>query len=204
MQRDFRALGQVVQHVALQAPQHERRDHAAQARLRFGIGVAFDGHDEIAAELLLRTEQARIQVGEQRMQIHQVVLYRRAGGDHPKVRTQLPCRSTALGGGILDGLGFVQHHGVPIDGADLVDVVLHQAVGGDEQIEAAGFRQQQFALGGRACVGFDLKGGRETPRFVLPIGDYRRRCHHQCRALGRSIQQHGQRLHGFAQSHVVG
>ena len=203
VQDDLGALRQVVQHVRLEAPQHERRDEAGQARLGGGVAVALGGQLEVAAELLQRAEQARIHKGEQRVQIHQVVLDRRAGGDHPKVRVQAAHGAAALGGGVLHRLRLVQHGAVPPHLGQRLDVVLGHAVGGHEEVERAWIREQGGAGGRRADVLPHVQRGRETPRLVHPVRHHRGGRDHQRRALRRTVQQGGQGLHGLAEAHVV-
>ena len=138
------------------------------------------------------------------MQIHQVVLHWRTGGDHAEVRLQALGGSGAFRVGVLDRLRFVQHHGVPSERCQLVHIVLQQAVGGEHQIERAGAIQQRGAGGGVAGVGFQGQRWGEAAGLRHPVGQYGRGRHHQRRPAWGAAQQHGQGLDGFAEAHVVG
>ena len=126
VQDDLGALRQVVEHFRFQPPEHERRNQAPQPGVGAGVAGAFDSRAEIAAELLRRTEQARIDESKQRMQVHQIVLNRSAGGYEAKVGIQAASGLGPLGGRILDRLRLVQRHAVPVNAGQQVDVVLQQ------------------------------------------------------------------------------
>ena len=124
MERDLGAFRQVVQNIRLEAAQDERGDDAPQPGTRIEVLVALDRFGKVGAESLLRAQESRVQETEQRVQVHQVVLDGRAGGDDAEIRAQPFGGACPLGGGILDRLRFVEHRAVPVDVRQPADVVL--------------------------------------------------------------------------------
>ena len=203
MQGDLGALGQVVEDFVLESPQEERRDDATQPRTGFVVAGALHRFAEVVAELLLGAEQARVQEAEQGVEIHQVVLDGRAGGDDAKVRGELASGPGPLRERILDGLRLVQHRAVPRDRGERFDVVLQQTVGGEVEVERRRVVQQRRARRSRAGVDLDVQRRRESTRLVDPVGDDGRGGDHQRRSFRGPLQEHGEGLHGLAKTHVV-
>ena len=72
------------------------------------------GRGEALVEARQGAEQAGVAEAHDRPQFGQAVFDRRAGEREAEVRVQLEHRLRALGGGVLDGLGLVGDHGVPV------------------------------------------------------------------------------------------
>src|SRR5690606_33692491 len=85
---------QVLNHgrIALQAPQDERPDEPAQTLGDLVLPVALYRDRIVASERGLRSEQARIQILEDRPELRQPVLYRRAGQRDAELRAQIARR----------------------------------------------------------------------------------------------------------------
>ena len=97
--------------------------------------VALDGRREVAPVVLGRAEHPGVDEAEQRVEVHQVVLDRGAGGHEAKARLQPPGRPGAFRRRVLDGLRLVEHRAVPVDSRERSGVDLKQPVGGDDDIE---------------------------------------------------------------------
>ena len=204
VQRDLGALREVVEHIGLQAPQHERRDDASQPVARLVVVVEFHRFAEVGPELLPRAEQTGIQEAEQRMEIHQVVLDGCAGGHDAEARGQSARRPSPLRQRVLDRLGFVEHHAVPTDRGQSLHIVLQQAVGREVEVECSGIVEQRCPGGNRTGVDLDVERRREPTRLVDPVGDDGHGGDHQRGSSGCPVQENGQGLHRLAESHIVG
>ncbi len=98
--------------VALQAPQDVGLHQVAQGRV-VRMLVLFEAARE-AAECLAGTQQSGANEIEQRPQIAQPVLYRRAGEREPHAALQGLDRLRLTRCRILDGLRFIEHHQRPM------------------------------------------------------------------------------------------
>ena len=203
VQGDLGTLGQVLDDLALQAPQDEGRDHPPQPGARVFVAVPFDGQAEALPKPLVGAEQPGVREGEQGIQVHQVVLDGRAGGDEAEVGAQPPCGPGALGARVLDRLGFVEHGAVPGSFRQRVDVVLQHAVSGQIQVERRRLRQQPRPGAGRADQRPDPERRCEAPRLLGPVGDHGRGRHHQGGSAGSPFHEQCEGLHRLAEAHVV-
>ena len=107
-----------------------------------------------------------------------------------------------FGGHVLDRLRLVEHDGVPPFLRERLRVALQQAVGRQHDVERFERGENLFAAG--AAVVDDVQRRRETRRLLDPVAADRRGRGHERRAALGAVQQQRQRLHGFAQPHVVG
>jgi hypothetical protein len=113
LQGNFCAGGQFIQHLGFGTPQDEGLNQLLQAVSGLLILMALDGVGKLLVELVQGTEEARIDEPEQVPQFPQVVFDGGAGSDHLKAPLQLHRRLGAFGGRVFDGLGLVQHDGLP-------------------------------------------------------------------------------------------
>ena len=202
VQDDLGARRQVVQDLGLQPAQHKRSNQAAQARTGIGISVLFDGQRKVAPVLFQRTQHARIDEAEQRVQVNQVVLDWRPGSDQPEACLERSGCPGAFGRGIPDCLGLIQHGAAPFHFSQLIGVQLQDAVSGHHHVKRTGSIQQLRA--GGAGVGDDVQGRGEAARFVNPVGADRSGRNHERGTVRGALQQQGQGLHSLAEPHIVG
>ena len=143
---------------------------------------------------------------EDRPQLGQPVLHRRAGEGEPLRGAQPADGPRRLGGGVLDDLRLVGDHRRPVDEGQLVDVAGGEPVGGDDQLVAGELRRHLRRVGAPGALGavVDVTGndGANRAASALPVVHDRQRAHDEVRA--RAIEQVGQRGGGLAQAHVVG
>ena len=162
-----------------------------------------------------RTEQARVEKIEQRPQIAQAVLDRRAGQGNARLGGEFSCRFALTRGGILDGLGFIKNHQPP-DLFRQPGLPGQHGIGCDDQVSIGQMgRWRCRNLRQRALVGFgwmqeDQPQRRRKPRrFASPVPQQRRRYDQQrrrpllCGGFMAEAQQQRQDLDRLAQAHVV-
>jgi hypothetical protein len=94
---------------------------------------------------------------------------------------------------VLDGLGLVEHHGVPRGRRQDLLVETQQGVGGEGELGVV------LELAARAVVDAEPQSGTEASDLLPPAHEHARGAHHEGAAA------HGaERLEGLAEPHVVG
>ena len=146
---------------------------------------------------------------QQRPQVHQRVLERRAGDRELRPRGEPPHRLVGLGLVVLHELRLVEHDGAP--GArpegHLVDA--RHGIRGDDDLRP-GDRVLEAAPGlvAGAVDDHGVQVGSEPGRLALPGRQHRGGCHDEHRVVELAAlvrpQHHRQHLQGLAQAHVVG
>ena len=160
------------------------------------------------AELLARPEHARVDPVEDRPQLRQAVLHRRAGEGDALAGAQLAHGAGRSGGRVLDELRLVEHDGRPGDLGEDVEVAGEQAVGRDDEIAGRehGRRLAAVVAVGAVALGAVVDGDghrrREAAGLGLPVVDDRERADDEVRA--RSVDEVGERGRRLAEPHVVG
>lgn len=169
-----------------------------------GLAVVhpFDGDGETGVEPVAGAEQAGGDEVEQGPEFSEMVFDRGAGGDQPEPGRKMHGRLGAFGGRVLDRLGLVQDHGLPLHGGEQIRLLIEQPVTGDDQVKGAEIGQLAGPVA--AAKGGQLEGGGKTARLDQPVAADRGGRHHQGRALVGAVEDHGQGLDGLAQTHVVG
>ena len=192
--------------VGLAPTQQERSYHPGEGVDGGRVAVAFDGDGDPPTERLERAEQAGRGPVEDRPEIGEAVLDRRAGEGDPAGHGQRPQRASRARQGVLGVLGLVGDDQPPrLLGQDAV-IAAHHAVGGEHE-----------PVGGDVAHGAvpavetpDRQSGRESLDLALPVGQQRGRADHQSRpALANGLlllapQVQRDHLHGLAEAHVVG
>jgi len=143
-------LGQIARDQLFGASQHERSDAVAQplepplaewsALLVLGHLAPLDRLDVLLAEAALRREEPRRGQREQRPQVSQAVLERRAGDGDRDDRSQLGDRLVHLRRGVLHELRLVDDHARPVEPLVLLGIQPKQGVGGDDDVGPGGHR----------------------------------------------------------------
>ena len=131
MQRLLGLLRQLGQHLLLRAAENERPQRTAEKPQPLGVARNLFGD---ILENRRRAEHARIEELQQRPELAQVVLHRRAGHRQAMVGLQQPAGLRPLRVGVLDRLRFVEDGVVEAEVLELDDVPLHRAVGRDHQV----------------------------------------------------------------------
>ena len=204
--------------VGLEAPQDERPHAGLEVAHRGHVAIALDRQPVALAKEGLIAQHLRIEEVHQRPQLADPVLHWGAGeGDAEAAAAAAPARPgqvagghRLLGAGVLDRLGLIDHHPLPVDGLQQFAVALQQAVAGEHQIDALeGLLQGRIGAGpARAVVLLHLELRREGRRLPLPVGEHGGGGHQQHGPpqllLGLEVLQEGQQLDRLAQTHVVG
>ena len=131
-----------------------------------------------------RAQHAGVQEFDQRPQLAQMVLDRRAGQREAMVAAQQPRRLRRFGVRVLDRLRLVEDDVVRLDLAQEGGVLPQHAVGRDQEVDA----REPVSQGGRARgalgadVGEDAQLRGEARRLLLPVPDQRLRHHDDRRA----------------------
>ena len=193
-------------HLVLAAAQDEGRHPLCQQPGALGFAVFLDRGAPVALEAAGVAQPARQQEMKLRPQLAQVVFQRRAGQAEPVAGVQPARRGGRAAAGVLDHLRFVQHHQVPGLALQRHRVAPQQRVAGQHQLVLRDAGQVLAALRPAQCQ--QLQRRRHAGGFGLPVEQQRGRRHHQRGAVEPAglllDQQVGQRLRGFAQTHVVG
>ena len=160
---------------------------------------------EIAIEAEQRTQQLRVQVLDDGIDLVDPVLQGRAGQDEGIGASERFDRFCRLGLPILDSLRFIQNDDIGSeDPVDIVAIAQNLLVI-DENEEGVGFILAQALL---PRAGHDGDGPiGEAVDLVLPFGlEGRRQDNQDAPYSSQSAEQFagGDRLHRFAQSHLVG
>ena len=152
-------------------------------------------------------QEARVEELEERAELAEVVLDRRAGERQPVARLQQAARLGGLRRRVLDRLRFVEDDGVEVDRGQEADVAPQRAVGRHDDVELVHLGLQLLAVGAAVLDHLQLRG--EVRRLLDPVVDHAPRGDDERRQLGRlggravGLQQ-GEHLHRLAEAHVVG
>ncbi len=176
----------------LEAPEDERPDARAQAFGRRGV-AGRDGPSAALVEVPAPAEQPAVREVELAPQLVEPVLDRGAGQRHAEVRSQLVGRAGDLAVRVLDRLGLVEDHRVPLLRAQALRVEAQDRVGRERHLRLAVER----APG--AVVERGAQGGSEALDLLRPVVQHARGGHHQGAAAQRA-----ERLERLAEAHVVG
>ncbi len=176
-------LGAAVDQDAVERPQSRlavRRGAVARAV----AGAVGRGRAELGDELRPRAQQAGVGPVQDRPEIAEAVLDRRAGERQAGAGLQATQLLGGLRRGILDGLGLVDDDLAPFELAELVHVAQRRAVGGDHQIGVCDGRLECGALGSpRPVMHQEPHVGHETAGLRGPVAHHRRRGHDQRRTV---------------------
>ena len=207
---DLLLLGrQVLRHELLGAAQHERAHAAAQGRHPLGVLPGLDGGHVGLAEPAVAREQARHDDAQQRPQVAEGVLHRRAGDGQPEGGAQVAGHRVHLRGAVLQELCLVEDHPAPVESAVLAGVDPQERVAGDHHVRP----RHLVRHGGAALAGGGVQDAHVEVRGELlglgrPHGHHgARRDHEERRPLGPGLARVGEEregLDGLAQAHVVG
>src|SRR5262249_23475314 len=169
---DYRAVG-------LDPAQEQRADERFQSRGCVGVSAALDGRGEAPAERRRRAQVTRVEKLEDAPQVGQAVLDGRAGERRAPLRGQLARGLGGAGRRVLDVLGLVQDHLVPLDRGQRRLVAVEQGVGAQDHVVAGGQRGElrDVALG--AVVHEPPQRRREARQLALPVTHDGRRAHQQ-------------------------
>ena len=198
-----------LEHLGLAATEDEGLDRLRdQFEFRTLAGGA--GRLDEITEASRPTEHPRIEELEERPELAQVVLDRRAREREALAGVEQPTGLGDLTGGVLDRLRLVEHDQVPLDLAELEHVATQQCVVRDEHVELGEVFQDSRSIG--TGVGHRPQLGREPRGLVEPVEDQAGRRDHQGRSphVGRRLPgvltlfEQRQELHGLAEPHVVG
>ena len=192
--------------LGLGATEHEDAVEGPQRLLALGpaaLAVAVAG--ERGDELRPGADQAGVGEVEDRPEVAEAVLDRRAGEGEPGAGGQAAELLGGVVGRVLDGLGLVEDDAVPLDGLERLDVADGGAVGGDDDVGLGRLGRDLVLVGpGRAVVHHDPELGREPGRLGRPVADDRGRGDDQRgRPAGRADEV-GEDRGGLAQAHVEG
>ena len=133
-----------------------------------------------------RADEPGVGEVEDRPQVAEAVLDRRAGEGEPGAGRDAAQLLRGLVGRVLDGLGLVEDDAVPGQLGQRLDVAHRGAVGGDDEVGAGHLGLELLGRrAGGAVVHDDPEVGREPGRFGRPVADDGRRGDHQCRAVAR-------------------
>ena len=190
--------------LGLRAPEHQDAVERAQGVLggarRFAFAVR-----ELRDELRPRADETGIGEVEDRPEVAEPVLDRRARERDAHARGDAAELLRGVARGVLDGLRLVEDHLAPRDRGDRFDVAHRGAVGGDHDIGVGGFARdlvERRAV--RAVVHDDAERRREPRRLRRPVADDRgRRDHERGAGAGarEDVREHRRRL---AETHVEG
>ena len=132
----FQLVGQVLQHVGLQAAQHERCHEGAQTA--GGVLVASgDVQLEVLAEAHVGSQKPGHEEVEDAPQLAQTVLHRRSGQREAVARPHALRGARRLGGVVLHVLRLVERAAVEFAPGEVLRVDAQQVVGGDQHVAAA-------------------------------------------------------------------
>ena len=196
--------------VGLQAAQDVGAHQIAQRRVG-GVRPVGEALDEVG-ELLGRPEQARIDEVEDRPQVAEAVLDRRAGQRDAGIGLERLDRLGLLGRRVLDRLRLVDDGQAPAGGTE-PGHARQGPVAGDDEIGTGevlrGIRLQLLGRHGRGVGDKRLQARREPCDLRGPVGEQRGRRDEQARPrliAGFTFQHQQQRQHldGLAEAHVVG
>jgi hypothetical protein len=202
--RHLRLVRQVGDHppIRLHAPQDVRPDQRAQrpepvALLREPLAERL--------ELGLLAEQPRAREVQQRPQVDQRVLDRRAGQHQPLARAQPLDRARLLGLRVLDRLRLVEDHQPPRLRLQ-PRLAQQRPVGREHHVDRVHHRRR-VDIPGAAMGHMHAQVGREAGQLGPPVAEQRRRQHDEVRtARPVPLQQQQQRDHldRLPEPHVVG
>ena len=180
------------------------RRHPPQPHGRVVVTVPLDRRGVAAAEGAAGIEQAGVEEVQDRPQLVQPVLDRRARERDPVAGRQRAGRLRAARERVLDLLRLVQHQHPPLRLAQQPPVARQQRVGGQHHVVAGQIIDVMRAVG--PVVEVHRQVGSEPPQLASPVAEHRCRAHDQRRRirLVGAIQQIGDQLHRLAQTHVVG
>jgi hypothetical protein len=108
--------------VGLAATQDERLGEPPEPRCRLAVAAALDRLAVPVAELFPAAQQARVDRVEDRPQLGEAVLDRRAGEGELLAGRQPAGRPRRVSGRVLDHLGLVEHDRRPVDRGEVVEV----------------------------------------------------------------------------------
>ena len=199
-------LGQVGDHVLLDAAQHEGRDEGLEAARRVALGM-LDRALEALGETLMRAQEPRHQEVEDAPELGEAVLDRRTREREPHGGRQAFGRAGDLGERVLDVLGLIEHDAGETLLRVLVDVATHEVVRGHEHLVPRRARDRHATLLLGAHDGRGVERGREAVELDHPVIDERRGAHDERgrRVAGLDAGEHVRDdLERLAQTHVVG
>ena len=160
---------QLFQHVLFQAAQHEGEDLAAQGLGGLLVGTMLDGVGILAVEVVERAQHGGVEEAVERVQLRQVVFYRRAAECQPVLAAEQQHGLSNLCVQVLDVLALIEDDVVELLFAELFYVVAHQGVGGQDEVLLHGLLQVALV----AVVGVVGQLWCKLPKLVLPVKEQR-------------------------------
>ena len=210
-------LGQVGddRFVGLEAAQDEGAHPGLEVPQGAHVAVALDRQAVALAEEGFIPQHPGVEEVHQGPELADAVLHRRAGEGDAEAALLAGAAEVAgglalLGGGILDRLGLIDHHPLPVDRFEQLAVALEQAIAGEHQVDTVEGLPQGRLRGGAAgaVVLPHPQLRREARRLPFPVGEHRGGGHQQHGPpqflLRLEVLQEGQQLDRLAQAHVVG
>ncbi len=173
-----------------------------------GSWPAWMGMKNRALEVGLGAEEAGVEELHDRPQVADVVFDRGAGEGDAVVARQRACGLRLLRFGVLDVLRLVEDDAGPVYFLENVEVAVEQGVAGeDESVLLRLLLERGAFLALTAVVNQDRQIGREALRFLVPVADDGHGADEQHRSPAIAFPvalDEGERLHGLAETHVVG
>ncbi len=189
--------------IGLAAAQHERPDELREPGRLAGVAARLDRARPGVAELLVRPEEPRRGPVEDRPQLGEVVLDRRAGQRQARLGGDAADRLSRARVRVLDVLRLVGDDQAParLVLGQLDRVGAHRGVRRDEEpvVDAV-----EPPLGPVIAAYVDAR--REPLDLALPVAQHGGRAHHERRRRGDrgALQVQGDQHDGLAEAHVVG
>mmetsp|Transcript_22241 Transcript_22241/g.51171 ORF Transcript_22241/g.51171 Transcript_22241/m.51171 type:complete len:256 (+) Transcript_22241:307-1074(+) len=158
----------------------------------------------------MRLEYVRHQEMQQRPQLHQIVLERRAREKQPPLRVEIEQRLPTLRAEVLDVVRLVKHEVLPLLAPKSSLVLDDEFVRGDADMEGVRLRPSlslELAILLGSQVGEYLERRRELLDLHLPIDHHRRRHDNQMRAPNAALacepREHGDGHERLSEAHLV-
>ena len=150
-------------------------------------------------------EESRVREVEYGPEVAEPVLHRSAGERDPAAGRDASQLLGCVAGGVLDGLGLVEHHAGPRTGGQRLDVSDRGAVCRYHQVGVVHLRPQVVGRGaGGTVVDDHSQTGCEAGRLRGPVADHRGWGDHECGLGPVAAGQMGQERRRLAQTHVEG
>ena len=166
---------QLGRHELLRAAQDQGADASPQALASLGVAVLLDRPPVPLVERPPRREQPRRHELQDRPQLAQVVLDRRARDREAERRTDAARRLVHLRRRVLHELRLVEHESTPLDRGECGGLEAEHRIGGDDEVGGCrGIRDAPAALGLGRGDGGDPQARGEPLRLVHPVRRDRR------------------------------
>ena len=172
----LRFCWQLLSYLGFVPPQNKRLDEGVQPSGAALVLMLFNGLEEFLTKKGLRAQQAGIDEGHLRPEVHGAVFHRRTREDEAVLGAQLAHRLRSGARRVFDGLRLVQNHVVEAVAHQQLRVEAHDAVAGQHHVVVAETVGVFVAV--RAGVGQHPQFGRELAGLIHPV-EYQRSRQHQ-------------------------